>query len=334
MALLATREGRARLALAAMLLSAAGCMLLDSRPAEDPGPAFSHVLHLDEGLDCSDCHGDAGEAEPFIPVEAVCQLCHEDIDAEKPPEKHAAAVLQARAERGGPWDGGDVVFSHAGHLAADMECGACHTGIEASERVRADERLSMDDCTQCHAERSAPNECQTCHREIRADVAPGSHAFAWEKRHGQVARAHGEGRTDRCTLCHQENECITCHKTQLPDSHTNVWRLRTHGIAAALDRQGCATCHRDDSCSSCHAETEPLSHTGMWGGATSTHCLGCHFPLNSQSCSVCHSSTPSHQLAPPKPPDHSPGMNCTMCHGNGVQLPHVDKGDNCNMCHL
>ena len=333
MALLGRSDRRSRIALAAMLLSAAGCMFLEQREAEDTGPTFSHAIHVEEGLDCSDCHGDAAEGEPSMPVEAQCQLCHAELDAEKPPETHAATLMAARASRVGPWEDGDVIFAHPAHLAAGLECGACHAGIESSERVLPDGRLTMDDCMQCHADRGAPNECATCHTEIRADLAPPSHALNWSKVHGQAARAHGEQRTDRCSLCHKENECITCHTQELPESHTNFWRLRGHGVAASMDRQSCAVCHREDSCSACHAEVAPLSHGGMWGGAQSTHCLSCHFPLQGESCFVCHKSTPSHQLAPPKPPDHTPGMNCTMCHGNGAPLTHVDKGDNCNQCH-
>lgn len=334
MALLGDRERRARVALAAMLLSAAGCMLLDSGEPEDLGPAFPHAIHVEEGLDCSDCHGDATEEEPGMPVAAQCQLCHEELDLEKPPEKHAATLMAARAERVGPWDGGDVIFAHPAHLAAGMECTTCHEGIEQSERVRIEQRLSMDDCMACHAQRGAANECATCHVEIRSDVAPQNHEFNWRKAHGQAARAEGQRRMDRCILCHKENECITCHTQELPENHTNFWRLRGHGVAASMDRQSCAVCHREDSCSSCHAEVAPLSHSGSFGGSQSTHCLGCHFPLQSQSCFVCHKSTPSHQLAPPKPPDHTPGMNCIMCHGNGAPLMHADKGDNCNLCHL
>jgi hypothetical protein len=56
--------------------------------------------------------------------------------------------------------------------------------------------------------------------------------------------------------------------------------------------------------------------------------------LSSTSCGVCHKGTPSHALATPLPPDHVPGMNCRMCHGNGQPLPHVDNGDSCTLCHM
>ncbi|HVS12270.1 MAG TPA: cytochrome c3 family protein [Planctomycetota bacterium] len=334
MALLSGHGKGGKAALAAMLASAAGCMLLDRGAAPESRSPFSHRIHAEEGLDCSDCHGDAAEGEPRMPVLAQCQLCHEELDAEKPPEKQAATVLAARAAFADPWAGDDVIFAHPPHLAAELECGACHAGVGESESLRRGERLSMEACMDCHARLGAPNECATCHTTIRADEPPESHEHNWRRVHGQVARAGTDQRSDRCSLCHTETSCVSCHLDQPPENHTSFWRLRGHGVAAALDRQGCATCHRSDSCESCHEEVLPLSHSGMWGGTKSTHCLSCHFPLKAETCFVCHKDTPSHLLAPPKPPDHTPGMNCRQCHGNGAPLPHVDKGDNCNMCHL
>jgi hypothetical protein len=335
MALLGIREHRARIAFAAMLSCVVGCMLLgEDQKTEELGPAFSHATHVGQGLECSDCHGDADEAEPRMPSAAQCQLCHAELDVEKPVDEQALTVLAASAARVGPWDGGDVIFAHVPHVSLEMECVTCHAGIETSERVEADEHLSMDDCMRCHDQRGTSNACATCHTVLGTDVEPQSHAHDWLRAHGRDVRAGGVERTDRCDLCHTENECLTCHTQVPPENHTNFWRLRGHGVAASMDRQTCAVCHREDSCSSCHAEVMPLSHGGMWGGSKSTHCLSCHFPLKGESCFVCHKSTPSHQLAPPKPPDHTPGMNCIMCHGNGAPLMHADKGDNCNQCHL
>ena len=236
MALLGRSDRRTRIAFAAMLLSAAGCMFLDQDTTEELGPAFSHATHVAEGLECSDCHGDPSEDEPRMPSAAQCQLCHAELDVGKEPDEQALAVLAAGAARIDPWDGGDVIFAHLPHVTAEMECSSCHPGIESSERVQADERLSMDECMQCHAQRGTANECATCHVEIRAEIAPQSHEFNWLKSHGQAARAHGEQRNDRCTMCHKENECITCHTQELPENHTNFWRLRGHGVAASMDR--------------------------------------------------------------------------------------------------
>jgi hypothetical protein len=100
-----------------------------------------------------------------------------------------------------------------------------------------------------------------------------------------------------------------------------------------MDRESCATCHDSDSCDRCHDEIRPQSHVGMWGEPRDRHCLACHEPLRGESCAVCHEATPSHDQATPLPPDHLPGMNCRMCHGNGQPLPHEDNGQTCTSCH-
>ena len=120
----------------------------------------------------------------------------------------------------------------------------------------------------------------------------------------------------------------------LPRNHTNYWRQRGHGLTAQLDRMSCATCHRTDACERCHQEVLPRSHRGMWGGGQNTHCLSCHFPVETQgNCVTCHKATPGHLGAAPLPPNHNPAMNCRLCHGNGVRLPHFDPGTACTACH-
>jgi hypothetical protein len=57
-------------------------------------------------------------------------------------------------------------------------------------------------------------------------------------------------------------------------------------------------------------------------------------PLQGDSCFVCHKGTPSHLMAAPKPPNHSPAMDCRSCHGLSEPLPHFDNGDDCNTCHF
>ena len=51
----------------------------------------------------------------------------------------------------------------------------------------------------------------------------------------------------------------------------------------------------------------------------------------SVGCSVCHRDTPGHAASPPKPPWHTPNMNCRSCHAGTMK--HPDNGDNCNSCH-
>lgn len=314
-----------------------GCSVLDAWRGGDAPLAFSHRLHVvEEGLDCVTCHEDALAAEdPGMPWPDTCALCHEVIDEEKPAERHALALFDEdtfRARHVSALDD-EVIFSHLLHADAGVDCADCHTGIVENEVIGRRQAVDMAACVRCHEERAQPGECATCHSVIDADWAPASHLSSWMRQHGPVARAAGLRTADDCALCHEERSCVGCHQEQAPRNHTSAFRRKTHGALAGFDREACATCHEPDSCDACHAETTPTSHRGMFGGKKSTHCLGCHLPLEQNGCSVCHKATPSHALAAPKPAWHTPAMNCRQCHGLSAPLPHVDKGDDCNACH-
>jgi hypothetical protein len=333
---------RSRLTRAAVIgcvLSIAGCMLVDGFRSAPKRFAFSHALHVeDQGLECLNCHAEAQRAdEPGMPTPDACSVCHDDLDAEKAPEKQIASLFDGESFRamhaGSQSD--EIVFSHQRHASALGDCSLCHAEVADNQAVEPSLRLSMDTCTNCHAERRVASECSTCHTEIRAERPPATHAVHWKRLHGRCAREPGEGMADRCELCHREESCIQCHRSEAPENHTVHWLLRGHGTTAMLDRDNCAACHESDSCERCHREAEPQSHVANWGAPRDNHCLGCHFPLGTQGCVACHSGTPSHLLAPPKPDDpfHVRGQNCRQCHGSSAPLPHVDNGDDCNACH-
>jgi hypothetical protein len=304
---------------------------------DEEGLAFSHELHYgQEGLDCIACHSTYdSEERAGMPSLAQCMLCHEDIDAEKPPERridtlfdgdrYLARQLSALSE--------EVVFSHPDHALDESLCGTCHEGIEESQRLDERVAVTMDDCMTCHANLGVANECSTCHSEIREDRPPSTHDLHWQETHGMVFRAGSRLTANRCDMCHLEQDCNSCHFQVAPDNHTNYWRRRGHGITARADRQDCRTCHRTDSCDACHQEVLPQNHTAMWGSALNRHCLSCHIATTDGGCFVCHTGTPSHSLGAPQPPDHSPGMNCLQCHGISAPLPHVHKGEDCTICH-
>lgn len=332
----------------ATLVAIAGCSLVGAlrERVAGPGPAFSHRIHVEEeGLDCETCHATVyAEDTPGMPVARQCRLCHPapepPAEGEEPAEEEADVLAPLLDGEGALRLQGvtrlaeDVTFPHLRHVDTGVECGACHAGIETNERVDRGLALSMDDCLACHEKLGQDTECATCHAALATDVAPRTHGELWKREHGGVVRSRSAATVDRCELCHQESSCVSCHLDEPPADHTNYWRRRGHGLVARMDRERCSACHRSDTCDRCHSETEPLSHHGAWGGTQSNHCLSCHFPLEAEGCGTCHASAPSHALAPPKPPDHTPGMNCLACHGNGQPLPHAQKGDDCNICHL
>ena len=304
---------------------------------EDQGLAFSHRVHYEEeGLDCIECHTTYdSEDDPGMPSLAQCMLCHQDMDEEKPPEMRVASLFDGKVYRRQSISAlsDEIVFSHPDHALDEELCGSCHEGIYENDRLDERMAVSMDDCSRCHASLGVPNECSTCHSEIGLDSAPSTHGQFWDRAHGQVFRAGSTLTANRCDLCHTEQDCNDCHFNVLPDNHDNYWRLRGHGLTARMNRSSCATCHREDSCQACHAESRPQNHMGMWGSTRNTHCMSCHISTTDGGCFVCHQGTPSHSLAAPQPPDHTPGMNCLQCHGISAPLPHVHQGQDCTICH-
>ena len=334
-----------------LAVTLAACVLV--APSGDLGPAtvpgrpgvFPHDVHLggDLELECVMCHlGAEDEDAAGMPTLEGCMLCHdEDTDADKPPSRTPAGfVLEGEEEP--RWTQATkpsvpLAFSHAVHYDADVSCQECHSGVEESSAVELSWRVSMDRCIECHDERAVPDRgCEVCHPGVDESWAPDTHATDWIALHGRMVGFQDLPATPvggRCELCHQENECNSCHARMEPADHTEPWRRRAHGFSASLDRDRCAACHKEDSCVRCHTQTRPLSHGGAWGGASSAHCLSCHLPLGSDdSCYTCHRSDRSHRSAPrrPPPPHPGPAADCLACH---TPLPHFDNGQSCNFCH-
>jgi hypothetical protein len=330
---------RARRASLLALLGLAGCAIFGSLQNDVKPFGFSHKLHVeDQGLGCADCHTkwDRGD-DPGMPSAKQCALCHADIDAPKPPEKKIGQLFEGDKFKAHLYSAlpQENVFSHQKHAARDSECLSCHESVAKSERVEAQFRLRMDDCTKCHAERKGPSDCAACHQQIRLDAKPPNHTGQWLREHGHVMRAHNNDvRVERCDTCHSQASCLACHRVQQPENHTQYWRRRGHGLAASMDRRSCSACHEPESCTACHSQNQPINHSGSWGSPLDRHCLTCHEPLRlEESCQVCHKSTPSHALAPPMPDWHISAMNCRQCHGNGQPLLHADNGTSCIQCH-
>lgn len=188
-----------------------------------------------------------------------------------------------------------------------------------------------------HPAVNSKTDCSTCHDDGRTiQTKPISHDLAWVRNHGKQIQRYGLKDNSVCLVCHTESTCTTCHQEEPPQSHTEYWRLKGHGLAVGLNRSQCFTCHRGaDFCERCHSQTEPLNHTAAWGASTNLHCLNCHFPIGSagaQRCFACHRSTPSHDTAPAQPNNglHVTGANCRSCH---TPVGHPDNGAPCTTCH-
>src|SRR5262245_43895040 len=79
-----------------VFLAVASCMLVEVFEPKEKPLRFSHKLHSSEqDLECGDCHRVAAGADtPGMPVQRQCQLCHDAIDAKKPPERRIARLFE------------------------------------------------------------------------------------------------------------------------------------------------------------------------------------------------------------------------------------------------
>lgn len=251
-----------RLALLAIPLVLAGA---------DSGPApFSHKLHVTEQeMPCNSCHD--LQAEPPKLKTKGCTNCH---DEEAPPwAKPTSKDL-------------GVEFSHQTHGALD--CSQCHQAVVEDAQPAGAPLLAPSACWTCHADKKIKlpeAACAKCHGVDAARVVPRDHDGTWRRGHGAAAqwRAFGEhGKT--CADCHRPSTCTACHQQEKPMSHTGLWRVRTHGLAAGWERESCKTCHSPGACIRCHSTTRPVNHTAGW---IQTHGLAAG-GLSNESCNVCH----------------------------------------------
>jgi len=262
---------------------------------------FSHYLHVeDNGMECSDCHGEPGAV--FKPVShETCSDCHDETATEEISVETCGICHQEKqlptfegVEYMAPTSrSNQQVFVHTDALAD--KCRDCH-GSLLTEDLEIVPPLGRSGVLAIREEaHQSGQDCATCHIGMARDQAPSSHNVVWMKRHG-IFGMQGDA---ACSVCHTEDSCRDCHSVMQPTSHNNLFRNKTHGVMAAWDRDSCQVCHEEDSCTSCHAQTRPRSHTGRWGvaGFKPTHCIGCH-------------------------DTSSPGDGCTTCHegGNDVML--------------
>ena len=263
-------------ALVSTMVALAGCALFQGSHSTRRSYAFSHRVHVEQDLGCTDCHlaAETGD-QPGMPGVGACRLCHAELDKDKPPERKVESLFDGKqfhaVDHGKV--GAEIVFPHLKHVQAGVECASCHPAIPGNEDALELPLARMDACVECHASRHVANECATCHPTILAELKPASHDGLWTRVHGGVCRAGAERTTDRCELCHKETSCAACHMTTPPENHTNQWRRVGHGISAELDRGNCATCHKPSTCIACHSDTQPHSHTGNFGAPHDNHCL-------------------------------------------------------------
>lgn len=301
-----------------------GCVGEGQESTRRTTPPFSHKQHvINEEMKCWNCHRTAEKAdEASMPTYKTCTKCHEGTDPKKVPNE---VQIQGYVKDGNPvWSyvtrlSKEVRFSHKVHVDGKLLCGNCHKGIDNSDLITPQQRITKPECLSCHAKMgvgaSAKDNCAMCHKQVSRDLRPTNHTKDWKELHGRTVGFMSRSDPGNCNQCHTQKTCTQCHRSEPPKNHTNHWRERGHGASADLDRSSCKTCHTEDACARCHQMNAPRSHRGNFD---STHCLGCHLPLKDNNCSVCHKATPSHSAAP-RPPTNSVHVkanesDCRTCH--------------------
>jgi hypothetical protein len=130
---------------------------------------FSHRLHLEKELLCTDCH-DAVEqsARAGLPSINTCMICHSQIATDRPLIK-SITDMQARGldlawqRVYGYAAEAHVRFEHAPHVRAKVECSTCHGNLAQQTVAERSVNMDMAFCVNCHKEKQAPIDCLTCH---------------------------------------------------------------------------------------------------------------------------------------------------------------------------
>ena len=139
------------------------------RPAPVQPIAYTHKVHLANGMQCTDCHTGVDQGpDARIPSVSLCMTCHQVIATDKP-EIKKVATYAARGEDI-PWQrvynfnpSAHVKFDHAPHIRAAVACAKCHGDMtQQTVAVRA-VNLTMGYCVGCHNQKRASVDCITCH---------------------------------------------------------------------------------------------------------------------------------------------------------------------------
>jgi hypothetical protein len=309
-----------------MWLLLSGLVLLSGCNKDDYTLAFSHNLHVKEnGMACKDCHGQVTQGRLVTPGHKACIECHGDwIETKTIGQKtcgmcHKVQDLQVLSSKTPvqPVSKAGGVFVHTEVLT--NRCNDCHGQLlEAKTKGVPKQTHSAKVQLRDQVHRWGL-DCKGCHVDMDPKTPPASHNRNWTRRHGAL----GSQDDMVCGVCHREESCRECHQTMMPESHNNLWRLKTHGIRADWDRSRCAVCHEQDSCIACHSVAKPQSHNAGW---KDNHCFGCHTSSSKRTgCVVCHEAKiDSH------PNPHPAGyakQHCGTCH------PGSPAAEQCKVCH-
>ena len=183
--------------------------------------------------------------------------------------------------------GDEILFPHARHAQAKVECIVCHETVFDAKTLAGNFLPAEAKCLECHKEKKEQGQCGFCHSDVKS-------AAPWPKREPRLKldhAAHIELVKEDCTKCHSrlseprhpapvsdghaaclqchnhaqqyaDASCATCHvdlaayplQPLTQESHQGDF-LRRHGVVARATGASCGTCHDQNSCLDCHART-------------------------------------------------------------------------------
>jgi hypothetical protein len=139
------------------------------RPDVQQPVAFSHQLHLEKELLCTDCH-EGVERGPVagLPSVNTCMICHSQIATDRPIIQSLTAMQEKGLDLTWPRVYGyareaHVRFEHAPHIRSGVECSTCHGDMKQQTVARRVVEMDMAFCVNCHKTKQASNDCLTCH---------------------------------------------------------------------------------------------------------------------------------------------------------------------------
>lgn len=187
---------------------------------------------------------------------------------------------------------GAAEFDHQAHLkeyAADAACSVCH--VEDAVSILPDKGV----CLNCHKQEEVS---AVLLRETK------THGPVWALNH----RAEAKGGAIDCSACHEQSDCLACHKAGFADemgafsnNMINVHRsdfLVTHPLTARNDQRLCSSCHEPKFCNNCHDSfrlgrggVESPSHRYTFDlGDGTNEAPAFHTGFDTTMCDLCHLS--------------------------------------------
>ena len=209
---------------------------------------------------------------------------------------------------------------HHGAEGIYEPCADCHVSEEANAS------LSMPtingayhrNCLNCHQDWTTDNVCETCHIQKK---------FRFNLRN----KLDG---TD--VLAHHHEEIIVPEIFHFvnPDSKQKPVSFQ-HREHVELYRFKCESCHRQTDCSTCHNYEAPKTEEITTLSIHHNPCSSCHDTNAPETCSGCHTATPSQGFAHTSTgfvlKDFHTKLSCETCHTGSEPIIALDP--TCTECH-